>query len=94
MAKYRRKPKFVEAEQWFPGKEVKGVILDPAHNANSPNAAPVVIPDQWYVETIHAGQRCYLEPGDYILPEPDGIHFYPVKAAIFEAEHELADGEE
>ena len=31
-----------------------------------------------YVVTIH-DQRCYLTPGDWIIPEPDGVHFYPCK---------------
>lgn len=44
-------------------------------------------PDGWYVITIHS-QRVYLTPGDWIIPEPDGVHFYPVKPAVFEATYE------
>jgi hypothetical protein len=29
-----------------------------------------------------------LEVGDWIIPEPDGIHFYPCKPDIFEATYE------
>jgi hypothetical protein len=43
-----------------------------------------------YVVTIH-GQRCYIEPGDWIIPEPDGVHFYPCKPDIFEATYERVD---
>ena len=40
-----------------------------------------------YVVTIH-GQRCYIQAGDWIVPEPDGVHFYPVKPDIFTATYE------
>lgn len=42
-----------------------------------------------YVVTIH-GQRCYIMEGDFIVPEPDGIHYYPVKPDIFAATYEAA----
>ena len=35
-----------------------------------------------YVVTIHL-QRVYVEPGDWIVVEPDGEHFYPVKPDVF-----------
>ena len=31
---------------------------------------------------------CDLEPGDYIVAEPDGLGVYPCKRAIFEASHD------
>jgi hypothetical protein len=45
---------------------------------------------QWkpYIETIHHGQRVTVEEGDYIIPEPDGIHFYPCKPDIFDQTYE------
>lgn len=47
-----------------------------------------------YIETMHAGQRVNLEKGDWILPEPDGVHFYPCKPDIFVATYEaVASGE-
>lgn len=45
-----------------------------------------------YVVTIH-GQRCYIEPGDWIIPEPDGVHYYPCKPDIFAATYEPIDEE-
>lgn len=74
--KYRKKPVVIEAEQ-FDGKPCNdpvGVLRRPEDN--SP-----------YVVTIH-GQRCYVVPGDWIIPEPDGVHFYPCKPDIFEATYE------
>lgn len=43
-----------------------------------------------YVVTIH-DQRCYVSPGDWIIPEPDGVHFYPCKPDIFEATYEAVE---
>lgn len=84
MPKYRKKPILVEAEQWMPGKDVKGVqreFIDFSPDAGSSKS-------RYFVETMHNGQKIYLVPGDYIIPEPDGIHFYPVKAIIFEATYD------
>lgn len=43
-----------------------------------------------YVVTIHE-QRVYLWPGDWIIPEPDGVHYYPVKPDVFAQMYESAD---
>jgi hypothetical protein len=32
-----------------------------------------------------------LEVGDYIIPEPDGEHYYPCKPDIFEKTYERVD---
>lgn len=79
MAKYRKKPVVIEAEQ-FLGVDtaaVRGVCVcgsRPSH-----------------LHTIHEGQLVYLEHGDWIIPEPDGEHFYPCKPDIFEATYEAVD---
>jgi len=44
-----------------------------------------------WVETIHKGQTVTVQEGDYIIPEPDGIHFYPCKPDIFENTYEKVD---
>lgn len=36
-----------------------------------------------HLHTIHNNQMVRLEHGDWILPEPDGVHFYPCKPEIF-----------
>lgn len=41
-----------------------------------------------WVETIHEGQRVEIKEGDFIIPEPDGIHYYPCKPDIFEKTYE------
>jgi hypothetical protein len=40
-----------------------------------------------HVHTAHA-QTVDLTHGDYVVPEPDGSGFYPVKPKIFEAKYE------
>lgn len=86
--KYRNRPMVIEATQWFPGVDVPGVRSCPAcdmpedHPDNDPS-----LPRWHYVVTIH-GQKAWLEPGDWIITEPDGIHHYPCKAFVFEQKYE------
>lgn len=78
--KYQSKPVIVEAEQFVGGLKalkLRGVCAKPKCNMGGP-----------HVHTIHNNQAVLLEVGDYILPEPDGVHFYPVKPDIFQAKYE------
>ena len=78
MQKFRRKTQIVEAEQYHYGDSaVVGMCLC---NDYYPFGA--------HVHTIHNNQGVSLEDGDWILPEPDGKHFYPVKKEIFESAYE------
>lgn len=78
--KYRRKPSVIEAVQFTEsGADPVGVFRRPEDNTP-------------YVVTIH-DQRCYLSPGDWIAPEPDGMHFYPIKPDIFAATYEFVEDE-
>src|SRR6266850_3165315 len=80
MAKYRKKPVVIEAEQFQGGFEclnLKGVCADPKCYMGGP-----------HLHTIHEDQKVLLTKGDWILPEPDGIHFYPCKPDIFAATYE------
>lgn len=72
MPTYESVPATCEAEQYMPDAQRElpdGVYQD----------APMHTP---YVITAH-GQRAYLEPGDFIVKEPDGSGHYPVKPKIF-----------
>lgn len=73
MPQFRKRPILVEAVQWFPGVDHPGVY----HNALG----------EPYVITIH-GQSTAIVAGDWILPEPDGEHHYPVKPDVFAATYE------
>lgn len=72
MPRFRRRITEVDAEQWFPGKEVKGVChVDGRH----------------VVMTAH-NQIVVLAPGDWVTAESNGQGFYPIKPKIFEELYE------
>ena len=76
--KYRKKPVVIEAEQYVKyGELVKGMCKCSVASSNNP-----------HVHTIHDNQCVILEVGDFIIPEPDGEHFYPCKPDIFYATYE------
>jgi hypothetical protein len=85
--RYRKKPVVIESEQYKEyGKLVKGMC-----NSQSCFTAGNNKP---HVHTIHGGQIVNLEVGDWIIPEPDGKHYYPVKSDIFDQTYELVEGSE
>ena len=82
MAKFRKRPVIIEAEQYKEyGKLVKGMC-----NSQSCYTAGNIEP---HVHTIHGGQIVNLEIGDWIIPEPDGMHYYPCKPDIFKETYEF-----
>ena len=42
-----------------------------------------------HLHTMHAGQSVVLADGDWVIPEPDGIHYYPCKPDVFANTYEL-----
>ena len=76
--RFRKKPVLIEAEQFIGSGPVKGMCLD-RECVNAP-----------HVHTIHDGHFTPIQPGDWIIPEPDGRHYYPCKPDIFEATYEPA----
>lgn len=76
MSKFIKIPVEIEAEQYTEyGKLIKGMC--------SSRSCYTSGNDEPHVHTIHAHQIVNLALGDWIVPEPDGIHFYPVKNDIF-----------
>jgi len=75
MMKFRKKPVIIEAEQYL-GVQIRGVCQCPAKSTA-------------HCHTIHRGQSVVLEHGDWLVPEPDGEHFYPVKSHIFYDTYEV-----
>ena len=85
--KFRKRPILIEAEQFFYDQlPIKGVF----YPAKSPDGK--TYEGDAFVITAHE-QRVYLADGDWILPEPDGEHFYPCKDDIFRATYEEVEGE-
>lgn len=84
--KFRKKPIVIEAEQWFPGKEIEGVITEGLGGGlmMAPNANGVF--DQiGYIETFEGKMIVY--PGDWIIQGINGEK-YPCKPDIFEKTYE------
>lgn len=86
MAKYRKKPVVIEAEQWFEGKQIEGV-QDRA-----------MLSELWLGKNADDGR--YFIPtleGDHIVKNGDWIitgikgEKYPCKPDIFEATYEKVD---
>ena len=82
MAKFRKRPIVIEAEQFFSNK-----IPLPFRD----RGACMFDGERWYVVTAH-GQETTIVDGDWIIPEPDGRGFYPCKADIFAKTYDLVDG--
>lgn len=85
MPKYKTKPVIIEAEQ-YNGEPVKGMCDNPRCFINLESSSA-------HVHTIHNNQPVHVEIGDYIIPEPNGVNFYPCKADIFENKYEISDEE-
>ena len=80
MEKFRKRPIVVEAAQFLEGQPIpRGVCFGWRCGDNSK------VP---HLHTIHEGQRVDIKFGEWVIPEPDGEHFYPCKPDIFEATYE------
>jgi len=87
MAKYKSKPVIIEAEQFFQDKPL------PFRDRCAVRFDGFGLGLGWYVETMHNGQMVAIEDGDWIVPEPDGEHFYPIKDEVFRNKYELIEEE-
>ena len=84
MAKFRKKPVEIEAFQYTDyGKLVKG-MCNSRSCYGSGNTEP-------HVHTIHNNQLVLLEVGDWVVPEPDGEHFYPIKPDVLKNTYDLVE---
>lgn len=98
MAKYRKIPVVIEAEQWFPGKKIDGVMM--AEKVNGEWIYPPGFPEYYeeengnkvkrnpnwgWIRTLEGGN--VVSPGDYVITGVDGEK-YPCKPDIFEKTYE------
>ncbi len=99
--KYIKKPIVIEAIQ-FNGSNYEEVILFTKGNAaldkkiggdEKGNGHPQLY-NKLTITTIHQGQEVYLVAGDYVIPEADGIHFYPCKSDVFEKTYDKVEEED
>ncbi len=82
MPKFRKKPVIIEAEQ-YKGEAMVGVCNDADCCADKISRP--------HVHTIHNNQNVLIKSGDWIIPEPDGIHYYPCEESIFKNRYEPAE---
>lgn len=81
MAKYRKRPVVVDAEQWFPGRHVPGVVANRDNNPMTPN--------RYSIETWEGHMA--VAPGDWIITGVKGEK-YPCKPDIFAATYDPVEG--
>ena len=84
MPKFKKKPIVIEAVQYVE----YGVLV---HGMCNSRGCFINVNDKPHVHTIHNNQDVLLEVGDWIIPEPDGEHFYPCKPDIFKATYDEVD---
>lgn len=102
MPKFRKKPVVIEAEQWNPAaglarevcssggpvrpttyREVASLLGTSGCSREEPHWDWAVM---GVVETISGPH--VICPGDYVVPEPDGLNYYPCRRDVFEATYE------
>lgn len=81
MPKFRKKPVVIEAWQYSATATIPRGVCHGLLYCDSDDARP-------HLHTMHDNQRVDLVDGDWIIPEPDGVHFYPCKPDVFAATYE------
>lgn len=79
MPKFRRRSSVIEAGQY---------ICDGARKTYPRGLCFCTYNKSAHVHTMHNNQDVALESGDWIVPESDGVHFYPIKPDVFSALYE------
>lgn len=84
MPKYRKKPVEVEAVQ-FEVDHILGIKPMPAGVVTEYEGDPGSLEGQrvrYYVVTIQYQKVC-IQPGEWVITEPDGVHHYPCSDEVF-----------
>lgn len=82
MPRFRKKPIVIEAEQWFPEKEVEGVTTFDVQNKDGSMTKGGIIFSPW--------GDVEISPGDWVITGVNGEK-YPCKPDIFEKTYEAID---
>jgi hypothetical protein len=92
MKKYKKKSIIIEAEQWFKGKKIEGVIENiaeismPSFNDSDPEIT--LSPSIFYIPTLEGNMQ--LSEGDWVIKGIEG-EFYPCKNSIFQKTYEVVE---
>lgn len=94
--RYRSKPSEIEAYQ-LTDALIAAHILDGAPlpgvrvaSSNSHRERREVWGTSQYVKTIQ-GQEVKVSPGEWIVQERDGVHYYPIADDVFRRKYDPAD---
>jgi hypothetical protein len=90
MARFRSRPTEVEAEQWWPGRHVRGVRYRVEYEAEDAEGTRL-IREGPYVTTIQ-GTDVPISPGEWVVTEPDGVHHYPIAPSVFATKYDPIEG--
>ncbi len=88
MAKYRKKPVVIEAEQWFKGKKIEGVIDEGAFVPTGNWSDRFADHPDVYIRTLEGNMT--VSEGDWVITGVKGEK-YPCKPDIFEQTYELVN---
>lgn len=86
MPKFRSRPVEVEAVQWFKPGDHPAVERKPLYDL----AGPINNPRRlgWSFEVLGKQGWSRVNPGDWIITEPDGSGHYPCADSVFCAKYE------
>ena len=82
MARFRSRPREIEAEQFVDGVETGGYKIPKGVCYCSDGDDPEKLNHRFHVHTMHGNQVVVLEKSDWVVPEPDGVHYYPIKPDV------------
>lgn len=84
--RFKIKPTEIEAEQYREGQPLPhGVCTGQCAQGNARIGSDAARP---HVHTMHDNQSVVLKDGDWVVPEPDGKHFYPIDDEVFRRKYE------
>lgn len=86
--KYRRKPVIIEAEQWYPGKDIAGVIPISAGVSSTETADGSAWPAYATIKTAEG--YVTVSPGDWIVTDAAGQPSL-CKSDVFDATYEALE---
>jgi hypothetical protein len=84
---FRRKPIVIEAEQFHLGQQLSAWMAKATCHGSETCAEH----RRRHVHTMHENQIVILADGDWVTPEPDGVHFYPIKNAVLMQNFDLVN---
>ena len=97
MPTFRSKPRTITAEQFKGGVESLDYKIPTGAcfcAAGIYHAEEGDLSIRWHVHTMHGKQTIPLLPGDWVVLEPDGTNYYPIKDDVMKANYELVKEDE